>query len=117
MGTAQQDEEAVPPCPDYSKDSDWAAKPEKIEQPVDVFYVYPTIYPEEYPKNMDIRRKDLRRRAEHLLTAQAGVFSPSANLFAPFYRQVSFTVLDPKKDTFHDPYFRIGADDVHRAFD
>jgi hypothetical protein len=117
LGSAQQKEDAIPPCPDYSQASDWAAKPGKIDKPVDVFYVYPTIYPEAYPKNMDIRRKDLRRRAEHLLTAQAGVFSPSANLFAPFYRQVSFTVLDPKKDMFHDPYFRIGADDVHRAFD
>ncbi|WP_243544842.1 DUF3089 domain-containing protein [Pseudodesulfovibrio tunisiensis] len=111
------DNAGVPPCPDYADDFSWAAREATPDKPVDVFYVYPTIYPEASPKNMDIRRKDLRARAEHLLVAQAGVFSGSANLFAPFYRQVSFTVLDPEKDMFHDQYLRIGADDVHRAFD
>jgi hypothetical protein len=116
-GNTSQKSDEVPPCPDYSRGNAWASKPAAPDKPVDVFYVYPTIYPEPAPKNMDIRRDDLRKRVEHLLLAQAGVFSPSANLYAPFYRQVSFTVLDPQKDTFHDPYFRIGADDVHRAFD
>lgn len=113
----QDIEKAVPPCPDYSQDNAWASRPTTIDKPVDVFYVYPTIYPEPFPKNMDIRNQEVRDRVIHLLYAQAGVYSPTCNLFAPFYRQVSFTVLDPKKDTFHDPYFRIGADDVHRAFD
>ena len=81
---AREGKQAVPPCPDYAQDNAWAGKPASIEKPVDVFYVYPTIYPESFPKNMDIRRDDLRARAVHLLSAQAGVFSGSANLFAPF---------------------------------
>ncbi len=114
---ASETSDTTPPAPDYALDASWASRPASPDKPVDVFYVYPTIYPEPSPKNMDIRREDLRARAEHLLTAQAGVYSDTANLFAPFYRQVSFTVLDPEKDTFKDPYFRIGADDIHRAFD
>jgi len=114
---AENSNDYVPPCPDYAQDVSWAAKSATVDKPVDVFYVYPTIYPEKAPKNMDTSRKDLRRRVEHLLVAQAGVYSDSANLFAPFYRQVSFACLDPDVDMFHHPYFRIGADDVHRAFD
>lgn len=106
----------VPDCPDYSKDKTWSRKPANPDKPVDVFYIYPTIYPDVYPENMDINNKTLRDRADHLMTAQAGVYSSSANLFAPYYRQVTFAHLDPKADTFHDQYFRIGADDVQRAF-
>ena len=109
--------DVVPPCPDYAKDSGWVVRTESIDKPVDVFYVYPTIYPEKSPKNMDVRRPDLQAAAKHLMLAQAGVFSNSANLFAPYYRQVTFAELDPEEDTFHNQYFRIGADDVHRAFD
>ncbi|WP_084448416.1 DUF3089 domain-containing protein [Desulfovibrio inopinatus] len=107
----------LPACPDYTKTSSWAAKAERIESPVDVFYVYPTIYADASPKNMDIANETLRARAEHLLVAQAGVYSQAANLFAPFYRQASFATLDPTINTFLDPSFRIGADDVSRAFE
>ncbi len=109
--------EDLPEVPNYSEDSSWLAKPAEIEHAVDVFYVYPTIYADEAPKNMDIYRTDLRKKASHLLTSQAGVYSGSANLFAPFYRQMSIIELDPSRDMFRDKYFRIGADDVQRAFD
>lgn len=36
---------------------------------------------------MSLSDPDLRAFAKGLLTAQAGVYSPHANLFAPFYRQ------------------------------
>ncbi|MBI9111301.1 DUF3089 domain-containing protein [Maridesulfovibrio ferrireducens] len=109
--------ECIPACPDYSKNISWASKPVNPQKSVDVFYVYPTIYPKTSPKNMDIFDKTLRSDVQGLLKAQAGVFSGSANLFAPYYRQVTFACLDPKQDMMLNSYFRIGADDVHRAFD
>lgn len=107
----------IPACPDYSKDISWAAKPTVPDMPVDVFYVYPTIYPGTCPKNMDVFNKVLRADVQGLLKAQAGVYSASANLYAPYYRQVSFACLSPAEDMTLNSYFRIGADDVHRAFD
>ncbi|KIX12749.1 DUF3089 domain-containing protein [Dethiosulfatarculus sandiegensis] len=109
--------DCVPACPDYSKEISWASRPAHPDKKVDVFYVYPTIYPDAYPKNMDVFNQELRADVQGLLKAQAGVFSNSANLFAPYYRQVSFTCLDPTEDTMLNSYFRIGADDIHRAFD
>ncbi len=103
--------------PDYAVNSNWLAKPNDIDTPVDVFYVYPTIYGEKTPRNMDIRRPDLQARAKHLLVAQAGVYSPFANLFAPYYRQMTFAQLDSAKDIYQNPYFQIGANDVCKAFD
>lgn len=119
-GTSKQEQGAtdtIPPCPDYQKDISWASKPANPDKPVDVFYVYPTIYPKKSPKNMDVFDKGLRADVLGLLKAQAGVYSSSANLFAPYYRQVSFACLNPKEDMMLNSYFRIGADDIHRAFD
>jgi hypothetical protein len=89
---------------------------------VDVFYVYPTIYVEKDPPNMDINDPQLRKNAEGLLTAQAGVYSPYANLFAPFYRQQSAATQSMEannggKDAFADPLFLTGYGDVEQAFD
>lgn len=109
--------ECVPVCPDYAQVESWASLPDNPDKAVDVFYVYPTIYPKTSPLNMDVFNSGLRADVQGLLKAQAGVYSSSANLFAPYYRQVSFAVLDPKQDMTLNRYFRIGADDVHRAFD
>ncbi|MEA3284381.1 MAG: DUF3089 domain-containing protein [Synergistota bacterium] len=108
--------------PDYKDDFAWVSKPDKPDKPVDVFYVYPTIYMDKEPSNMDISRKDLRSNAEGLLVAQAGVYSPYANLFAPFYRQqtAASQSMEPNnggRDAFADPIFRVGYSDVERAFD
>lgn len=105
-------------CLDYSSKSSWANIPETIDHPVDVFYVFPTIYSEEKPLNMDImNRPDLQSKAKGLMIAQAGVYSSSANLFAPFYRQTSFVALNPDEDMYSNKYFRVGADDVADAFE
>ncbi len=108
----------LPKKPDYSRNQSWASKPEKLLYPVDVFYVYPTIYAEANPINMDIiNRPDLQAKAKGLTISQAGVYSNSANLFAPYYRQVSFKALDPNIDMYSNEYFKIGADDIFRAFE
>ena len=112
----------VPPAPEYDNEVSWLAKPAVLNKPVDVFYVYPTIYVAETPLNMDVSDANLRQNAKGLLTAQAGVYSPYANLFAPFYRQQSAASQSMEannggRDAFADPAFMIGYSDVERAFD
>lgn len=108
--------------PDYSEDFCWVSKPLTVDKPVDVFYVYPTIYIGTNPKNMDISDPSLRENARGLIVAQAGVYSSYANLFAPFYRQQSGALQsmgagNDGKDAFKDRVFQVGARDVERAFD
>ena len=108
--------------PDYSKEFCWVVKPQIIDKSVDVFYVYPTIYLGTNPKNMDISDPSLRENAKGLTIAQAGVYSPYANLFAPFYRQQSaalqsMTAGNDGIDAFQNPVFQLGAKDIERAFD
>lgn len=107
----------IPAWPNYAQASNWASRPTSPDKPVDVFYVYPTIYAGKCPYNMDTLDTDLRSKVQGLLSSQAGVYSGSANLFAPYYRQVSFACLDPNEDMSSNRYFRLGAGDVMRAFD
>jgi pimeloyl-ACP methyl ester carboxylesterase len=108
--------------PDYSEEYCWVAKAQTIDKAVDVFYVYPTIYLGKAPKNMDISDPSLRDNAKGLIVAQGGVYSPYANLFAPFYRQQSGALQsmaagNDGKDGYQDPVFQVGAEDIERAFD
>lgn len=112
----------IPQKPNYVDDNSWVAKSISISKPVDVFYVYPTIHVAETPPNMDVSDPQLRKNAEGLLIAQAGIYSPYANLFAPFYRQQSAATqsMEPNnggRDAFADPLFLTGYHDVERAFD
>jgi len=107
---------------DYSEEYCWVAKAQTIDKAVDVFYIYPTIYLGKDPKNMDISDPSLRDNAKGLIVAQGGVYSPYANLFAPFYRQQSGALQsmaagNDGKDAYQDPVFQVGAEDIERAFD
>ncbi len=102
--------------PDYQDASTWVAQSSSPAHPIDVFYVYPTIYSADAPPNMDIQDEALRSIAENLMTTQAGVYSSQANLFAPYYRQMSMARLNPEEDMFQNEYFKVGYSDVSRAF-
>lgn len=104
-----------PPVPDYSSDESWIALPKTVDRPVDVFWIYPTVYhgdPVLAPVDDPQMEKDARRTLE----MQAGVFSGSANLFAPLYRQSNISVLhmDPEDK---DRYLGVGLTDIVNAFD
>ncbi len=106
---------------DYADSFSWLAKPDLPVKKVDVFYVYPTIYADSEPVNMDISSDKLRNNARGLLTAQAGVYAESANLFAPFYRQQSaatqsMAVNNSDRAAYDDPAFLLGCTDVEEAF-
>lgn len=112
----------------YDDNNNWASRPAEADRSVDIFYVHPTIYSggENMAKNMDVNDKELRSVVQGLMKAQAGVYSPHGNLFAPYYRQQSgheqdiYTASGKTSNgatsIFDDVCFQMGAEDVRHAF-
>ena len=103
--------------PDYSKSSSWICEFDS-EYDVDVFYVYPTVSHNE-SGTMDINNEDERDLAKGIYKAQASVFEGSANIYAPYYRQMSTGVKlpdDPNVVATDLKEFKLGASDVKAAF-
>lgn len=102
--------------PDYSDPYYWLSLP-STEHPVDVFYVYPTVS-NSPDGSMDITRDDERALAQGIFTAQASVYASHANVFAPYYRQMSTQVtMEPDALATDTDEFTRGAADVQEAFD
>jgi len=104
-------------APLYDETSSWLFQELSPQKKLDVFYVYPTIYGDENPTNMDIYNEALRDKAMRSFKKQTGVYTEVGNIFAPFYRQVSMAVLDPSEDTYKNKNFLLGYKDVSRAFE
>lgn len=104
-------------APDYSRPESWAFLPVgQTDKPVDVFYVYPTIFGGNGPEKMDISDEDLRHKADVQILINAGVFTDTANLFAPYYRQASIEVVW-MNEAEGAVLLADGYGDVARAFD
>ncbi|MDE4908241.1 DUF3089 domain-containing protein [Methanogenium marinum] len=101
---------------DYTEDYNWLTIP-SIDKSVDVFYVYPTVS-SNTTGVMDITSDDERALAGATYQGQATVFEQDANVFAPYYRQMTTGVdlsgYDLATDT---PEFKQGAVDVQDAFE
>lgn len=99
---------------DYSDAAAWAYLPERPDElPVDVFFVYPTVY---RGKGLQDITDELQRQS--VLTpihTQASVFSDSANLYVPMYRQVGMAEAYSPDGSF-DPDLSVGEEDVYQAF-
>ena len=109
----------VPKAPDYSDPDCWLTMPEyfsKEKQPVDVFWVYPTILSDDSTYLMDIADPWLREKAEWTLVEQASIFDGQANIYAPFYRQNNVKI-NPLMLTDAKPIFSLGQQDLIAAFD
>ncbi len=93
-----------PAAPDYSLEKNWSALPfrkdaaDKIPndekwvndslKPVDVFYIYPTIYESGETWNADLSNKTLNKKIDSKpVQYQASVFNASCQVYAPRYRQ------------------------------
>ena len=101
---------------DYDISENWISLPENISaHDVDLFYVYPTVYLSSTPGHMDITDKALSKAAQGVCVEQTGVFKTSANVFAPFYRQMSIAVLSLPESEFNQ-YFSSAYMDVKSAF-
>ena len=101
--------------PDYGRKASWLSLPDKPKKGVDVFWVYPTVY---QGKDMvaDLHDPQMKRAAEHTLQAQAAVFKPLADIFAPLYRQCNMDVLKLAPDQKEDS-LAMGLQDIEAAFD
>jgi len=97
---------------DYSKKSSWLTLPQNMEEhPVDVFFVYPTMYQGE--RVQDITNPQQIEKSKGPLYSQASVFSNRANIYAPMYRQLGksgFAQSDAQLQLL------IGEEDVKQAF-
>ncbi|WP_165077527.1 DUF3089 domain-containing protein, partial [Methanogenium sp. MK-MG] len=101
--------------PDYTESYNWLSLP-SVDKPVDVFYVYPTVS-SNATGQMDITSAEERALAEGIYQAQATVFESHANVFAPYYRQMSTQVDMSAGGLATDtPEFKQGAADVEEAF-
>ncbi len=98
---------------DYSADESWLILPENPTGfPVDVFYVYPTVY--QGFGLQDINDSEQTAAAMVPLRTQASVFEESANIYAPLYRQIGKAEF-ANTETLND-YIRIAQKDVEDAF-
>ena len=110
-GTENRDEQ----LPAYENTYYWISSPVKPEKPVDVFYVYPTIFGGTGEMSMNLSDELLRAKASKVAGEQGGVYTESCNLFAPYYRQMALDVLAMSDDTLNK-YIAIGYADVKKAF-
>ena len=75
---------------DYAKSENWLARPDAPNKGVDVFYLYPSsCFDPKAPTISPIDNKIMRLTAKNIIAQQASAFDHCANIFAPFWRQVS----------------------------
>lgn len=91
LGFSQSEETSI----DYSDNSHWLSLPENTDKPVDIFYVYPTVWHKISENEADICRIDnatMLEGAPQAFAIQATAFETVGNIFAPYYRQVDAAV-------------------------
>ncbi len=101
----------------YAQTENWIFIPDDPQRyECDVFYVYPTVFFGDTAANMDLNSPELREKALGVAIEHSGVFSEVANVYAPFYSQVSIAVLS-LDDQESKPYMDIAFKDVETAFE
>lgn len=107
-------------APDYSDKNCWLRQPEPTKD-VDVFYVYPTEYndaSEGASMFAPIDDKSLRQEWENVYQMQATVYEESANVFAPYYRQVNMAkAISMPREEFNATLASTPKEDVIAAID
>ena len=100
----------------YENPGNWVSLP-SIDKNVDVFYVYPTVS-SNINGAMDISDPDERALASGIYKAQASIYESVANVFAPYYRQMSTNVDMSSGGLATDTKeFKQGAADIQEAFE
>ena len=85
---------AVGPATDYSQPGNWMVMPTSANLPVDVFYLYPTAFRKAGPDASNTAAVDdagMRAGAQAAYPKQAALFEGTANIYAPYYRQLDAT--------------------------
>ena len=127
---------AVPVAPDYSQEASWAALPftedaadrtpgtltdAQAEAPVDVFFVYPTLYfneKEDTQWNAPVNDSSFNARVDNSsIQYQASVFNGVGQIYAPRYRQAHLQAYFHKDTVSSKQAFDLAYADVLGAFE
>jgi Protein of unknown function (DUF3089) len=129
---------AVPPVPDYSDETSWAALPSRLDSAdllpsgdmvdrqqtaeVDVFYLHPTTYigkKGEKMWNADVADKKLNVRTDKTaIKYQASIFNGVGRVYAPRYRQAHLEAFyTRKKKADAAKALALAYEDVKAAFE
>jgi hypothetical protein len=107
-----QQEAGLVPSVDYSQQSSWLVLPkDNASHAVDVFYAYPTVY--QGKGVQDIFDPAQKEASLVPVRTQASVFSDSANIYVPFYRQVGKSGFSDAETL--DANLQIGEEDLKQA--
>ncbi len=127
---------SVPPAPDYSKNSCWAALPtqkdpaDRSPSPafpdlqataqVDVFFLHPTIYLDSSKKawNASLEDTKLNKKVdESTILFQASAFNGAGRIYAPRYRQAHYRSFFTEDKASADQALEIAYEDLKAAFE
>lgn len=111
------DSGSIPTAPDYASPGSWAVLPEKDRPcPVDVFFIHPTTYDGDENWNQTLEGEAADPKVRAVMKSQAGVFSTSACLCAPYYRQANLAILRTPEDSPERQALDVAYSDVEAAF-
>jgi len=104
---------------DYSQSRYWLSLPAATDKPVDIFYVYPTVWKRAQgePQVCEINNISMIAGATRQFQSQATAFEPAGNIFAPFYRQATSEILALPLDRQQAILSGIPKTDVIAAFE
>ena len=106
---------------DYANPGHWLSLPVNPSKPVDVFYVYPTVWAKADPAEPNycaIDHPGMLQGAASAFTQQATAFETTGNIYAPFYRQADgASTLILTEDHRWEIVRKVPAADVTAAFD
>lgn len=127
----------IPPTPDYSKASSWAALPDRIDNAdktpkglknnqdsaaADVFFIYPTSYlnqpNDKYIWNADVNNKKLNEETDgNSILYQSTIFNGSCKVYAPRYRQAHYYIFITKDMHDKQAALEVAYADVKASFE
>lgn len=121
-----------PAAPNYALEEHWSALPFRNDaadaipqsetwvhdslKPVDVFYIYPTLYMSGKTWNADLNHQKLNQRIDRYpVKFHASVFNHVGRVYAPRYRQA---IIQAYRDSIEGPKaLNFAYDDVKKAFE
>lgn len=135
-GSLSSSSDIVPPVPDYSQASAWAALPDRADAAdvfpkgmkdyqkdaeVDVFFVHPTIYTQKRKEadgwNADVQNAKMNKRVDgSAIRFQSSIFNGVGRVYAPRYRQAHIRTYWMGDSTMKTRIFDLAYSDVRNAF-
>jgi hypothetical protein len=104
----------------YDDSENWLAFPENTDKPIDVFYVYPSVWHKSNSDKLNtakINDSQMHAAAKIVLAQQASAFETVGNIYAPYYRQADPVYALSLPPTDRDLFIGgIPASDVEAAF-